>query len=639
MKRLRRRRAVALVALAAVAFAALTTWHYATLYRSAVDARTALLAIEDSLAVGLDAGAADLERIDGRLAEARTAVDRARWHFGADPLILGARWLPAVGDQVVAADAFLDAAHHLVAAGEEAVVLGGQALDARGRRAVGEPVTATALELLEAAGPSLARIEGHVADAVAARRTVGDRELIGPLDDARTQLDEQLPRIAELTRRAGVARAVLPKLMGFEGSRRYLLLSLNNGELMPGGGLVTAAGILTVEDGHVTQTTFRNAATWLPAYREAGGDFIPAPEPLQRHLLKDYPWNLGVASWDPDFPTWARLALEFYELAWGPQDVDGIVAVDLQVLRALLAITGAQTVEAPGFGEVRLTSDNAVIELERVTRAPSDTWRRSKEAVGALQEALLRDVLALPAERWDELAAAIREAGDERHLQVLLFDEGAQGLVDELGWAGRLDAPGGDFLHVSEASVNSTKLNLVFAPDATYVIEVDALGTAQHRLVLRYENTMSAWARGRDPDLVSHLMFDGQYGAYVRAFVPPDATGFAGHVDGAPAAVEDAAATSAHRWFGIYLAVPADATRELTLEWSVPLATTDADTYTLALQKQSGTDGLCMDLRIQRDGRAARLDVSGGTTDEHGRVCLTTDVQIRATLEAGPESR
>src|SRR3546814_337811 len=131
------------------------------------------------------------------------------------------------------------------------------------------------------------------------------------------------------------------------------------------------------------------------------------------------------------------------------------------------------------------------MELERVTRAPSDTWRRSKAAVGALQDALLRDVLDLPASRWSELVEVMHELGDERHVQVLLFEDDAQRLVADLGWDGRMLAPSGDYLHLNEASVNSTKLNAVFAPSATYEIEVTALGTARHHLVLRYEDRKS----------------------------------------------------------------------------------------------------------------------------------------------------
>lgn len=617
----------------------LATWHYVTLARDATAARTALLDLEDTMQVvtdlGLDATPEDLDVIEGKLTQADARIDGARAHLHWDPLLQAMRWLPAAGDQVIAASAFLDIADALVEAGLESTTLARTAIEAHATNEDGAPIASTAMELLDGAGPAIERVDALVARAVAARLEVGDRALLGPLDDARARIDEHLPRIVTLTDQALAARSVLPDLLGFEGERRYLVLSLNNAELMPGGGLVTVAGTMTVEDGHVRDTTFHNSATWLPEWREAGGDYLEPPAPLERHLLRGYSWNLGVANWDPDFGVWARQALELYEMAWGPQDVDGVVAVDLDVLEAFLDITGGETVEAPGFGEIHVTSDNAFLELERVTRAPSDTWRRSKAAVGALQEALLRDVLELPASQWGELAKVVRRLGNERHLQVLLLDPEAQALIDDLGWDGRLLAPPGDYLQVNEASVNSTKLNAVFAPTATYDIDVTALGAARHDLTLRYENTVEQWAEDLDPELVSHLMFDGQYGGYVRAFVPRDATGFAATLDGRPAAIEDEATTEAHRWAGVYVPVPPGATRELGLRWSVPMATDDPDTYEITLQKQPGTRGLCIDLRVRRAGTpAATVTIEGGSRDRDGRLCLTTDATVHATFEA-----
>lgn len=639
---IRRPRRQVLLAVLALTLVGVGAWHYGTLYRDAMGARAAFLDLEDTARIagelGLDATTADLDVVDAQLSEAHAHIEGARWHLRWDPFLHAARWLPVVGDQVVATSAFLDIGDALVEVGKEGSTLARTALETRDAQqqehttigADSAPITETALNLLEDAGPSLDRIETLLQRVVTERVEVGDRRLLGPLHEARARIDEQLPGIVDLVDQAATVQRILPELMGFEGERRYLLLSLNNAELMPGGGLVTGAGIISVEDGHVVETSFRNSASWLPAWQDAGGAFIEAPAPLQRHLLKDYPWNLGVSNWDPDFTVWAHQALEFYELAWGPQEVDGIVAVDLDVLEALLEITGEQTVEAPGFGDVRLTSENAVMELERVTRAPSDTWRRSKAAVGLLQEALLRDILELPASRWTDLAEVVRRLGHERHLQAMFFTPGAQQLVSDIGWDGRLLEPSGDYLQFNEASVNSTKLNVVFAPTATYDIEVTALGTARHHLVLRYENTVREWARDYDPELVSHLMFDGQYGGYLRAFVPEDATKFSATLDGAPAAIEDEGTAAHHRWFGIYVPVPPDAVREAGLSWSNPSATDNPATYELVIQKQPGTDGMCIDLDVHRDGVPAALDVSGGTEDDEGRICLTSDVIIRA---------
>ena len=92
--------------------------------------------------------------------------------------------------------------------------------------------------------------------------------------------------------------------------------------------------------------------------------------------------GLLVSAWSPDFPTWSGEALSLYEKVHGPQDVDGIIAMDLVVLESLLKLTGPKTLDVEGHGPVTFSGANAVLELERLTRQPwerGDDRKRSSE--------------------------------------------------------------------------------------------------------------------------------------------------------------------------------------------------------------------------------------------------------------------
>ncbi len=53
--------------------------------------------------------------------------------------------------------------------------------------------------------------------------------------------------------------------------------------------------------------------------------------------------------------------------------------------------------------------------------------------------------------------------------------------------------------------------------------------------------------------------------------------------------------------------------------------------YRLFIQKQAGTDGMCLAINVVRDGRpASSVTIEGGTRDPGGRVCITTDVTVTA---------
>jgi hypothetical protein len=66
------------------------------------------------------------------------------------------------------------------------------------------------------------------------------------------------------------------------------------------------------------------------------------------------------------------------------------------------------------------------------------------------------------------------------------------------------------------------------------------------------------------------------------------------------------------------------------LSWSNPTATDNPGTYKLRIQKQPGTEGMCIALDVHREGVSAALEVTGGSRDDDGRVCLTSDVTVHA---------
>jgi hypothetical protein len=222
------------------------------------------------------------------------------------------------------------------------------------------------------------------------------------------------------------------------------------------------------------------------------------------------------------------------ELVHGEQNVDGIVGIDLEVLRRLLAITGPRTLEVQGYGAITFTPDNAVLELERLTRQSFDQSEDRKSVIGDLAHVLLQDIVHVPSDRWDELFDVVRGLGDERHIQLLSFDEKERALVRDAGWSGELLTTASDYLHFNEASLNSTKLNLLIQPEGEYSIDLSALGDARHTLNLHYANTLPEWQKGKDPKLVRQLMLDGMYGGYLRVFGPASAVGWAAMNNGAP---------------------------------------------------------------------------------------------------------
>ena len=617
---------------AGVALLLIAGWHYGTLALSARAARSDLLAVQEQLDDGLRVDAAGLAVAQRDVDSARSNLDRTRTHLKWDPLVRVAGVLPRVGNQVDATRDLLDIAALLVDAGDAGLIVGQKAVALRDSPPTGEPLTKSLITLLNDTDPELEQIDTKVSEAVRLRQAMGNGALLPPINSVRKRVDKQLPQLANDVEALRQAKGLLPGFLGFNGERRYLILPLNSGELLPGGGLVTAAGVLTVKDGLNGAVDFTDSNTWKPEAEKLGIPYIEPPGPLKRYLLRDFTWNLLVSNWDPDFPTWSQQALEFYELVHGPQTVDGVVAADLTVLERLLSVTGPKTILIDGVGPVTFSTEDAVLKLEGFTRQAFDPTQDRKSVIGDLAQAILSDLLNLPSSRWADAVDIIRKLGGERHIQVLSFAAEEQTLLRDSGWDGRLKTPTHDYLMVNEASVLSTKLNLIIKPSGTLKVEINELGDVNHELRLNYNNPLPEWSKGKDKALVEQLMLGGLYGGYIRVFGPRGLVDPTVEIDDKPALVEDLGKEETADWFGAILPIAPGASKVLTMRWrSTPPGAIADDGYHLLIQKQPGTDGLCLALEVSLAGKKAKeISVSGGSRDARGRVCITTDVEILA---------
>ncbi|HEY0188787.1 MAG TPA: DUF4012 domain-containing protein, partial [Cellulomonas sp.] len=189
------------------------------------------------------------------------------------------------------------------------------------------------LSVLVDAAPSVQQAAEIAEDLRAALAPIDAGSLVGPLASpvaqAQALLDAgTLSTVRELA-------AVLPELLGADGPRTYLLLSLNSAELRAQGGIVGAVAVLQVRDGAVGLVGQSSTADLT----ERDSSVLP----LTDEELALYTDRLGRWVQDtvmtPDFPRAAELASAFWTDATG-QSVDGVLAVDPVVVADLLAATG-----------------------------------------------------------------------------------------------------------------------------------------------------------------------------------------------------------------------------------------------------------------------------------------------------------
>lgn len=290
------------------------------------------------------------EAVVARLPELTADAARAR-SATSDPLWRAAALLPGVGPNFAAvatiSAALDDVARMALPTLDKIDAIGA----AQGLRGTDGRID---LDPLVSAAPALARAAATVATAEASVAGIDTGRLVGRLAGPVTQMQAGLTEVSGLLDGAARFSALLPPMLGADGPRTYLLLSLNSAELRTAGGIVGAVAVLRAENGTLDVVEQRTTA-----------DFPSVPEPvlpLSDDELRVHTDRLG--RWlqntvlTPDFPRTAELVAQFWRDNAGGE-IDGVIATDPVAVSYLLEATGA-VVEPGGLS---LDASNFLPEL------------------------------------------------------------------------------------------------------------------------------------------------------------------------------------------------------------------------------------------------------------------------------------
>ena len=309
----------------------------------------------------------------------------------------GLAWVPVYGPDLAAAGALLELTEGVVIAADEALQGAapiGRMLQAAGAR----PAPPEILALLVQSQPDFAVARQSLAQAQAARAQFEPEHLIPRVRAKIEQLDTYLPLLED-----GLAAvAAAPRLLGAPdfGPQTYLVLLQNEDELRATGGFITAVGTLTVEDGEVIAFTLEDSY----AIDDLTKPYLPAPWQLDRYMYSHI-LLMRDSNWSPDFPSAATWAEHLYVYSRA-HAVDGVIAVDQEAIRLLLAGIGPVDVEG---APQPVTADN-VIGYIRAAKAPAEGaaldrewWQQRKEFMRPLAVALQAKLQGDAELAWEDL--------------------------------------------------------------------------------------------------------------------------------------------------------------------------------------------------------------------------------------------
>jgi hypothetical protein len=621
-----------------VVLVTLGTVRYTRLYDDLTDGKALLIAaaalMEDR---GLNIESNELDDVEVSFQRAQNKLESAANTLDSDPLLFVARHLPWLGDQV-------EASRDLVEIGADGSDIGLEAVRAMRsyhnvRDSQGGALSEKVTLVLDAVGPHVQVIEEELAAVDRRRQSMPEDGLLDPLDSALGDLDyhieELRARLEDYRRGARLA----PELLGHDGSQTYLVLAHDNTEMLGSGGFILVYGLLTIDHGRLERLFFDDVGGIYFDWRERTGEYIEPPRPLKAYLLRDWSMGLGEASWWPDFPTVAEEAIDLYRREAGSEEpIDGVIGINFFTLEKLLEVTGPVMVEQYG---VTVDSHNVTEQTLIITHPEAlRPWESDRyDFIAYLAEGVIDRALGIDSSRWAPMLTALHTLGQERNLLLYSHDEEVQEVIAEQGWDGRVMPASGDYLMVVDSSLNSTKLNLVVEPSIQVDISLDDLGNARNTVTIAYANDYTTWAQGVDPHLASLVVGAGTltvYGNYVRLLVPEGSTVQDVREQGTPVGTEAVWQEHGKTVLGRYFALTQDATKTLSFTYLVPSALDTSQnpfTYSLVVQKQPGTAGIPLKIRVEPPNwaEAVALELDGALV-EASSLEVSTDLRIDRTL-------
>jgi len=308
--------------------------------------------------------------------------------------------------------------------------------------------------------------------------------LLGPLGRARRQFNALAAATGTRLLNDADAVKVGQRLLGAGGTRHYFMALENDAEMRDQGAILSYA-LITIDKGHLQVTQHGSILTPIQVPGKGVSTTLllkgPAPTPIPAGTATVFGSILPTATWQSvnataDFGFSAKAMQDMYHQATG-QSVDGVLALDVPALSALLSVVGPVTV--PDVGQ-QITADNAgtVILHDLYDSFPVNQQVVRKEL---LSEVVTEVVNRLSAGSFDPLPLAqqLATAAAGGHMRVWSGDSQEETTLERVGLGGGPGVAKPDrTFHLAVENRNATKLDYYVRTAATQQVRITSDGTA-----------------------------------------------------------------------------------------------------------------------------------------------------------------
>jgi len=304
---------------------------------------------------------------------------------------------------------------------------------------------------------------------------------------------------------------------------KFLLLFQNNAEIRSSGGFIGSYAVVDIKNLEIQSLDFNTNIlkldrSYSEKVQQEGGDLILAPEPLAK-FLKNKPWTLRDANYDASFPDASQDISKFYNLETGGK-VDGIIALNAQVMVDLLKLTGPISLDKYG---VTVTADNfydtTQYEIEKDYFQNPENWVINEPKT--FLKDLYPEIISRAFNNKIALAKLLKKELDQKEVLLNFVDPTKEQIAIEHNWAGKIPAnqelkdlfntaDSADYLYINSNSYSGDKSSIKMKESIDYKVTLNEQGNLQAGLKLTRIHTGSyTWPDGPNDTWIRVLVPEG----------------------------------------------------------------------------------------------------------------------------------
>lgn len=296
----------------------------------------------------------------------------------------------------------------------------------------------------------------------------------------------------------------LPELLGVEERQRYVVLLQNPSELRSTGGWLSSYAVIGIENGQVRQLEVDDIYN-IDGQLSLAGEVFEPPQDMQAALDIDK-WQMSLVNWDPDFGTVADDTEGFIQAAEVAPSIDGVIAIDVELVRKLLDRWGG--IQVAGRNEL-VTSENLYDILFEIHEEFTPGSTRKTTFIANLADAVLVRLLDPNSGSIKDIADVMYDGLQEKNILLHFENPQANRYIRAQGWSGDLlDEYKGTPIPI-EWNWGANKANLYL--ERTNELEIEVISTD----VIRY-----TFKRSIQNNSNSNEYPEGDYDNYFRVFMP-----------------------------------------------------------------------------------------------------------------------